>query len=108
MNKEEGRAEKNYLATGTISVSVADLRQIPQLGHTWKSGAHDFRIVRDIGPAVTHDHDSMVERVRIFLETLDPDPIALGFIRGLKWRVRFKPAIGSTIRFSNQPEVVNR
>ena len=51
MNKQEGRAEKDHLATDTISISVADLWQIPQLGHAGKFGEYDFRIVRDIGPA---------------------------------------------------------
>ena len=76
MNKQEGRAEKNHPSTRTIAVLVAGLRQIPELGHTGKFGANDFRIVRDIGPAVTHHYDSMVEGVRIFLQTLDPHPIA--------------------------------
>jgi hypothetical protein len=64
------------MATDIISISVADLRQIPQLGHTGKFGADNFWIVCEIGPAVTHDYDSMVERVGIFLQALDPDPIA--------------------------------
>ena len=76
MNKQEGSAEKDHLATDTNPISVADLRQIPQLGHTRKFGANNFRIVRDICPAVTHDNDPMVKGVRIFLQTLDPDSIA--------------------------------
>jgi hypothetical protein len=35
-----------------------------------------FGLFETSGPAVTHDHDSMVERFWIFLQTLDPDPIA--------------------------------
>ena len=76
MNKQEGRAEKNHLSTRIIAVLVADLRQILELGHTGKFGANDFRIVRDIGPSVTHHYNSMVERVRILLQTLDPHPVA--------------------------------
>src|SRR6266480_3774014 len=84
MNKQEGSAEKDHLATDTISISVADLRQIPQLGHTGKFGPNNFWIVRDIGPAITHDHDSMVEELRIFLQTLDPDAIATLFYTRLE------------------------
>jgi hypothetical protein len=76
MNKQEGRAEKNHLSTATIAALVADLRQILKLGHTGKFGANNVRIVRDLGPSVTHHYDSMVERVRIFLQTLDPHPVA--------------------------------
>src|SRR5207248_7400970 len=76
MNKQKGRAKKNHLSNRTIAVLVSDLRQILELGHTRKFGANDFQIVRDIGPAVTHHYNSMVERVRILLQTLDPHPIA--------------------------------
>src|SRR5437764_13361131 len=76
MNKQKGRAKKNHLSNRTIAVLVADLRQILELGHTRKFGANNFRIVRNIEPAVTHHYDSMVERVRILLQTLDPHPVA--------------------------------
>ena len=84
MDKQEGRAEKNHLSIRTIAVLVADLRQILELGYTGKFGANDFPIVRDIGPAVTHHYNSMVERVRTFLQTLTRTPSPPGLMRGLK------------------------
>src|SRR4029077_8387360 len=75
MNKQEGRAEENHLSTRTIAVLVSDLRQILELGHTRKFGPNNFRIVRNIGSAVTHHYDSMIERVRILLQALHPHPV---------------------------------
>ena len=76
MDKQEGCAEENRLSIRTIAVLVADLRQILEVGYTGKLSANDFRIVREIGPAVTHHYNSMVERVWVLLQTLDPHPVA--------------------------------